>query len=207
MNKIGNILLIAIEALGLTAYSQTPTEDLIRAAVERQITIYPNSTLRDIYKNFFQDRFGPGHIITDTAAATRYLSLELASCDSFQGPAYELTGYEGRFYRVNLSVIKNGTISYDRFFDAFIRSTHELEPVSPDKWRKEWKKIDDVIKSMNLSIENENEDRLEIDDLLKDGEFIMHHSNRFNELYKPHYRIIERKIFEQEILPNLNNNK
>lgn len=63
MNKIGSILLIAIEALGLTAYSQTPTEDLIRAAVERQITMYPNSTLRDIYKNFFQDRFGPGHIM------------------------------------------------------------------------------------------------------------------------------------------------
>lgn len=54
MNKIGNILLIAIEALGVSAYSQTPTENSIRAAVERQITIYPNSTLRDIYKNFFR---------------------------------------------------------------------------------------------------------------------------------------------------------
>lgn len=207
MNKIRNILLIVIEALGVSAYSQTPTENSIRAAVERQITIYPNSTLRDIYKNFFQDHFGPGHIITDTDAATRYLSLELASCDSFQGPAYESTGYEGRFYRVNLSVVKNGTISYDRFFDAFIRSANTVEPISPDKWRKEWKKIDGVIKSMNLSIENEDEDRLEIDNLLKNGEFIMHHSNRFNEFYNPHYRIIEKEIFEQEILLNLNNNK
>ena len=44
-------------------------EDEIRQAVAGQMHIYPKSTLRDLYKNFFQDLFGPGHIVSDTASA------------------------------------------------------------------------------------------------------------------------------------------
>ena len=40
----------------------------IRAAVENQLKAYPKSTLQDLYKNFFQDYFGPGHIVSDTTS-------------------------------------------------------------------------------------------------------------------------------------------
>jgi hypothetical protein len=58
----------------------------VREAVSRQMKAYPKSTLADLYKNFFQDKFGPGHIIADTSSAGRYLRKELAS--------YELASYE-----------------------------------------------------------------------------------------------------------------
>ena len=31
----------------------------IKKSVERQLNDYPKSTLQDLYKSFFQDRFGP----------------------------------------------------------------------------------------------------------------------------------------------------
>lgn len=54
-------------------------EQAVRQAVERQMQRYPKSTLKDLYKNFFQDKYGPGHLIGDTAAAGAYLRQELAS--------------------------------------------------------------------------------------------------------------------------------
>ena len=29
----------------------------------------------------------------------------------------------------------------------------------------------------------------------------VHHSHRYNEAYHPHYRIVERRIFEERLLP------
>jgi hypothetical protein len=53
-------------------------------------------------------------------------------------------------------------------------------------------------------MENVAEDRAEIEALIQGGDYVMHHSQRFNDYYQPHYRIIERNIFETEILPLLN---
>ena len=108
----------------------------VRSAVERQMQGYPKSTLKDLYKNFFQDKFGPGHIVSDTTAAGNYLRREMASYTETEGEIAEPTGWEGNFYRVNLSVIKNGQIPYQTFFDAFIRSVNGIRPVTVAEWQK-----------------------------------------------------------------------
>ena len=180
-----------------------PTHAKIRQSVERQLELYPESTLRDLYKNFFQDRFGPGHIIADNTAADRYLRYELNAAEGFEGLDYEPTGYEGRFYRVNLGVIADGRVPYDKYFDAFVRSVNNIKPISIEQWRTEWHEIDSVIMSMGLQLENYSADRAEIKALIDGGDYVMHHSQRFNDHYQPHYRIIERTIFENEILPLL----
>ena len=175
----------------------------IREAVDNQLSVYPHSTLRDLYKNFFQDRFGPGHLIPDTAAAGNYLRYELASFDSVTGPYYEPTGWEGCFYRVNLSVIKENLVPYDVYFDAFVRSVNQIVPVSVEQWKEEWLAIDAVIQAMNLSLPDCEKDRLAITEMLERGEYVMHHSLQFEQHYDPHYRIIEKVIFEKEIKPYL----
>lgn len=91
-------------------------EDSISDALDYQLKHYPESQYIDVYKNFMQDFFGPGHILADTASSARYLRHELSSTDSFGGPLYEKTGYRGNFYRVNLSLIKDNTIPFDTFF-------------------------------------------------------------------------------------------
>ena len=198
-------ILLAVAAMTIFACNKVnPTHEKIRQSVERQLELYPESTLRDLYKNFFQDRFGPGHIIADNSAADRYLRYELNTAEGFEGLDYEPTGYEGRFYRVNLGVIADGRVPYDKYFDAFIRSVNGITPISIEEWSKEWHEIDSVIMSMGLQLEDFSADRAEIKALIEGGDYVMHHSQRFNDHYQPHYRIIERTIFENEILPLLN---
>ena len=198
------ILLAVVAMVLLLSCNRTnPLHAKIRQSVERQMELYPESTLRDLYKNFFQDRFGPGHIIADNTAADRYLRYELNTAEGFEGLDYDPTGYEGRFYRVNLGVIADGRVPYEKYFDAFVRSVNGIKPISIEQWRTEWHEIDSVIMSMGLQLENYSADRAEIKALIDGGDYVMHHSQRFNDHYQPHYRIIERTIFENEILPLL----
>lgn len=191
--------------LGLVAcvacHRSDPTRERIIHSVERQMERYPHSTLRDLYKNYFQDRFGPGHIIADEGAADRYLRYELTNSTSFEGDDYEPTGYEERFQRVNLGVIADGRVPYEVFFSAFVRSVNGIEPITIEQWREEWSEIDRVIADMELNLENYEADRAEIKALIDGGEYVMHHSKLFEEHYDPHYRIIESDIFRKEILP------
>lgn len=175
----------------------------VREAVARQMQTYPKSTLKDLYKNFFQDKFGPGHIISDTTAAGNYFRRELNSYSKIEGAVAEPTGWEGNFLRVNLSVIKTGQISYDTFFDAFVRSVNGIRPVTVAEWQKEWLQIETIIRSMNLTLPDYDADRKEIEERLNRGEYVGHHSKTFEETYNPHYRIISKQIFEKELQPLL----
>lgn len=198
----GYIVLTACSLL-MGCSRELSTEQKIHQAVEMQLATYPHSTLRDLYKNFFQDRFGPGHIIADSSSADRYLRSELSSSTSFEGADYEPTGYEGRFLRVNLGVIADGRVPYEKFFDAFVRSVNGIVMPTIAEWQQEWAEIEAVILKMNIQLDNMEADRAEIKQLLDSGGYVMHHSESFNRHYSPHYRIIERTIFEQEILPLL----
>ena len=199
MQKLIAIITVAILMISC---DNTKSDD-IRIAVKNQLKVYPKSTLQDLYKNFFQDYFGPGHIVSDTTSAGNYLNRELASFDNATGAYYEPTGFNGNFYRVNLSVIKEGVISRDVFFDAFIRSVSNIQPITQEEWKKEWAQIDSVIHTMNLQLANYNQEREKLFSLLEQGKFVMHHSEQFSKEYDPHYRIIEREIFLKEILPLL----
>lgn len=201
MTRIATYLTAVALLVVATACTGDSTRERIRQSVERQMERYPHSTLRDLYKNYFQDRFGPGHIIADEKAADNYLRYELENAATMEGDDYEPTGYEERFMRVNLSVIADGRVPYDKYLSAFVRSVNGIEPITVEQWREEWKVIDEVINKMNLNLSNYEADRAEIWALLERGEYVMHHSKLFEQHYDPHYRIIEREIFQREILP------
>lgn len=175
--------------------------DSIAMALDYQIENYPASQYRDVYKNFMQDFFGPGHILADTAASGRYLRQELAEDGPFEGPLYEKTGFRGNFYRVNLSFIKDGTIPYDVFFPAFVESVQGITPPNGEDWMKTWNVIDSVIAAKGLQFPDEDIDRQALANQFADGNFIAHHSRRFNDSVHFHYRIISRDNFEKILLP------
>ena len=197
-----HIIAILVVAIFLMSGMNADTKnERIRVAVENQLKIYPKSTLQDIYKNFFQDYFGPGHIISDTLSAGTYLDRELDSFEQASDIYYEPTGYNANFYRVNLSVIKEGLISRDAYFDAFIRSMSNIQAITFEEWKEEWKQIDLVIQTMNLTLANYDQDRKKLFSLLEQGKYVVHHSELFTEEYNPHYRIIGQEIFLKEICP------
>ncbi|MCC8155353.1 MAG: hypothetical protein LIP01_14930 [Tannerellaceae bacterium] len=175
----------------------------VEKAVNEQLTIYPASTLKDIYKNFFQDKYGPGHLIHDPVAAGNYLQRELAEMTVSSGKLIEPTGWEGNFYRVNLSLIKDSIIPYDLFFDVFVRSVNSITPIPVEEWAKEWFRIEKIIRNMNLALPEYESDKTLIEKNLRAGEYVGHHSDLFEATYSPHYRIVSRELFEKELRPLL----
>lgn len=164
---------------------------------------YPASQYRDVYKNFMQDFFGPGHILADTVAAGKYLRSELAEEGPFDGPEYEPTGYKGNFYRVNLSVIADKKVTYNNFFQCFVESVQGIVPPSGEEWMKTWSVIDSVINDKGITFVEEEADRDALAKQFADGNYVVHHSQRYNDSVNFHYRIISRDIFNTRILPHL----
>lgn len=195
------IAVILLCSISLTADAATP--EAIRNALLTQLGRYPESQLADVYKNFFQDRHGPGHLLADTAAARKYLRQELAETGSYDGPLYEPTGAEGNYVRVNLSAIVEGRITENEFFDAFVESVATKGNATPDTWPEEWNAIDKEIKATGLTFPDEEKDRAMIAQRMKSGDYAVHHSERFNDNYRLHYRIIATPVFLKRLLPKL----
>ena len=192
------ILLICMGMWG-TALSQS-LADSIRTAVDLQMEQYPASTLQDIYKNFFQDRLGPGHLLADTAQAGLRLREELLN----PYPAskyYEPIGYTHNYYRVDLAVVWDSIVSYTQLMEAFTKSAQAITFDDVERWKEEWQTIETVIAEMNLNLINYNTDKAAIDNMLEQGKYMMRHSKTFNANYNPHYRIIEKNIFNKLLLP------
>lgn len=178
----------------------------VHTAVERMLSDYPASTLQDIYKSFFQDRFGPGHIVADTAQAAVYLRHELESVDNLDVKLYEPTGEHCNYYRVALAAIASGKVPFDTYLSCFLRSVREVEAVDVEVWAAEWALKEKVIASMDLGLPGCAEDAAAIEEMLSSGHYAVHHSKQYNAHYAPHYRIIAKDIFEAEILPLLEGN-
>lgn len=167
-------------------------------AVRWQMQNYSKSRLVDLYKNFFQDKFGPGHLLKDTAAAGRYLREELRGVrGKSQVQMAEKTGWEGRFLRVDLSIIKMGLVSYSAFFDAFVRSVADAPEPDIESWRDEWKEIEKIIHRLYPRLLYFEDDSKFIDKLLANGEYVVHHSEVYIKYYNPHYRLMDAALFQE----------
>lgn len=179
--------------------------DPIEAAIREMLARYPKAQLKDIYKSFFQDCFGPGHIIADQAQARSYLDWELAQPAAYtDGPLYEPTGAEGNYYRVDLRVVSDGLVPYEVFFKAFVDGASAEPAASVPQFAARWQQVLDVARSMGLdTLPNYEADARRIDEHLAAGRYVGHHSDAFQQAYDPHYRIIAREIFLARILPYL----
>lgn len=201
MQRLVYTLLLSIAFVCAHAQTKCVDADAVRVAVERMVNDYPHSTLQDIYKSFFQDNFGPGHAVPDSAQAAAWLCNELAKVDRLDVPLYEPTGYKGDYYRVSLAAIASGKVQADALLSAFLRSVRAVQPSEVEVWAKEWEQIESVIAAMDLSLPNYDADAKAIAAMLAEGHYAVHHSRVYNEHYAPHYRIIAKDIFEKEILP------
>ena len=177
----------------------------IKGFVCQQMLTYPKSRLLDIYKSCFQDYMGAEHLVTDRGRVKAYLDEELntTTLDNLMPWYYEPCGIEGKYVRVSIRVVKEGIITEDLLLDAFVRSSGPEQRPSVESWRVRWKEIMDTIDQMNLNLQNYREDKQFIDSILSVGKYAISHSPEYREAYHPHYRIVERGIFEREILPKI----
>ena len=173
--------------------------------VNRQMESYPQSRLLDIYKSCFQDYMGAEHLVSDKDRVKAYLDEELntTTLDELMPWYYEPCGIDGNYVRVSIRAVKEGIITEDLLLDAFIRSANNPRRPTIEAWRDRWHEIIGTIDEMHLNLPNYLEDKQFIDSVLSKDKYAISHSPEYREAYHPHYRIVERGIFEQEILPQL----
>ena len=166
---------------------------------------YPELRLLDIYKSCFQDYMGAEHLVTDSERVKAYLDEELAttSLDELLPWSYEPCGIDSNYYRVSIRTIKENSISEEMLLDAFVRSANSVERPSVESWRDRWHVIIGTIDQMNLALPHYEEDKQFIDSVLSVGKYAISHSPEYREAYRPHYRIVEKGIFEREIKPRI----
>lgn len=152
------VILLMMALLPLLGTAQTACNEALIKYAQR----YPAAEPNDLYKLVFQDLYGPGHLLTDSLAAVRYISREVEEMsDENRLPLYEYTLCDSNFVRVNLVLVKRGVISLETIISAVLRSAKGLP--TPN------------------------------------GKFVLSHSAAFKATYDPHYRIVRRDIFEQEL--------
>ncbi len=169
----------------------------IRLAVEKQLELYPESTLQDIYKSFFQDEYGPGHLLENVSFAREYFDLELEEMESKGRHEAETCGAGKNFIRVPMDLVKDGIIPEDAYFNAFVESSAGFTIPDLMVWRKEWERIFNEIKTMNLKISNLERDNQEILRMIYHGNAMVHHSDPYIDAYDPHYRIMSKEQWER----------
>ena len=195
------LLLVLALACAFSLFGQPIDTIAMRYSIERQLTTYPESTLQDIYKSFYQEHFGPGHIISDTISARRYLMNELSEMGETQSPYFELTGSQGKYVRVYLSAIADSLITAEQLLDALIRSANSRQKPTVS-WMEKWEAIVSIIQANKIEIEGFEIDLPLLNEAAQNHQTV-HHSHRYNEAYHPHYRIVDRSIFEKEFKPTL----
>ena len=207
--------IVGICVLSLLLVSCTQSDKGIETAVRNQLELYPEMTLQDLYKAFFQAELGPEHILADTTAAGEYLDYELMSTvnsqqstengetSSMSNVLYEPVGADSAFFRVHLCAVQQGKITRDELFSAFVDGALRDRMPNLDKWADKWKMIESVIKKMDLNLENYDKDKEMIGSILSSGNYAVHHSEKFNKLYHPHYRIVRKDIFMERFAKSL----
>ena len=194
-----------IVLLWAAALAVEPSHSTAQCFADQQLKAYPASRLLDIYKSCFQDYMGAEHLVADTASARAYLMQELATTSPVEllPWLYEPCGPQGRHVRVSLRVVSDGLVDAERLLDAFVRSAGTAQRLTVDEWKAEWARLLAAMLPMVEHLPHFDDDRLFIDGVLQQGRYAISHSPDYRQAYHPHYRIVERSIFEAELLPLL----
>ena len=198
-NNMKKVIILSMTILcALTLHAQG-----IEKFVKWQMESYPELRLLDIYKSCFQDYMGAEHLVSDSERVKAYLDeeLETTTLDDLLPWYYEPCGIDSNYYRVSIRAIKEDIISEDLLLDAFVRSANSVVRPSVESWRNRWYVIIGTIDKIQLDLPHYDEDKVFIDSIHSVGKYAISHSPEYREAYHPHYRIVERGIFEREIKP------
>ncbi len=150
---------------------------------------YPESSLIDIYKSFFQDEYGPGHLLEDGDKPRQYFFQELSVMTSRGRHTLEPCGTGCRFFRAPMDTVLDGLISPEEFYEGFIEGASGFSLPDLRQWVIRWEEILSVIQPLIDRIPDKRDDEKKISEALQSGRAVMHHSTGYVKAYDPHYRI------------------
>lgn len=192
MNRFATYILITVLAVSCTQ-SITKTEEFVKT----EFATFPESRFVDIYKSFFQDAYGPGHLIPDTTHAGIYLSEDLQNENWPDTMLWQATGINHDYYRINLVLVKNGTIPRDTFLLAMLKSATLARKPEISDFKNQVNELYKTVKKQHPELPDLEKDKAAIDAQLAKGEVMMHHSEHYLQIYQRRYRIVHHSVFER----------
>ena len=201
MNFLYKIIILIILSVKIIGKNNELKKDL--SILIEQIKNHPNQTLQDVYKSCYQDEYGPGHLIANESSSMNYILEEINTMEKGYNPPtlFEQTGLDGNYIRVDLTLVKDGTIPFFILFKALLISADIGSKKTDEGWADIWSSIVDEIKKSSLEFPNFEEDIKNLDVISKSEDKVVHHSDLYENTYHPHYRIIEKNVFEKYIKP------
>ena len=190
MRKFFLLVCIAAAMIVACPTKKPNEEEAIRSMCEEIAQRYPHATLQDVYKTCFQDFFGAEHLLSDTAAAHRYLLYEIEATraqDLNAMPIYEPTGFRHRFTRVNLSLVHSGEMTEEELFALFMEAAGTNNAFS-DNWAEEWAKVEAIALEVHPTWTDTTLQA--VLQFAASTASPVRHSETFRQTYNPHYRII-----------------
>ena len=196
-----NIILIVNLLIIILSKTTDLKKDL--SILIEQIKNHPKQTLQDVYKSCYQDEYGPGHLIANESSSMNYILQEINTIEKDYNPPtlFEQTGLDGNYIRVDLTLVKDETIPFFILFKALLISADIGSQKTDDGWADIWKNIVEEIKNSDLEFPNFEDDVINLDKISKSEDKVVHHSDLYENTYHPHYRIIEKNVFEKYIKP------
>ena len=186
--------------------SSKSSNEIDLTILREQIENHPNQTLQDVYKSCYQDEYGPGHLISNESSAINSLFQEINSIEKDYNPPtlIEKTGIYGNYLRVDLTLVRDGIVPFFVLFRALTISAAIGGQKSDKNWDKIWNEIAQAIIDSDLRFENFEEDLKRLEIISKSDDKVVHHSEMYENTYHPHYRIIEKNVFNDVIKPYIN---
>ncbi|MBQ3174322.1 MAG: hypothetical protein IJB56_08520 [Alistipes sp.] len=179
----------------------------MRHAVDALLDSYPEAKLQDVYKSMFQGRFGVAHMLGSREAVEAYIEREVQLCegeivkDGGVAECYlEPCGWRGDYVRVDLRAVCDGVMTVKELADIFVCSAAYAplaDDVALEVWAEEWNTILEVCHPRLRVIDGFERDSMLLAELIAGGEYVVHHSRRYNECYAPHYRIVHCSLLEE----------
>ena len=163
--------------------------DKLICMLSNELSLHPKAQLIDLFKLYMQSAFGPGHIIKDVDSARHYLRVELDSLPSTRH-RYDVFHCDTFFpyARYSLYLLIDNIISFDEYFNAFIRTASESQSLDDNLFRYGWNVAIEYLAEKNIA--NFIIDKEQIDQLLALKKYLVSHSTQYRELYMPAYRVI-----------------
>lgn len=168
------------------------TETTIEALIKNQFAKYPKMEARDLYKFLHQAAMGSEHAVKDTGAVKTLMKRELAGLDTtITNDLIEQLSPDGNLVRINLRPYLKKGEKPDELLKAFILTANKFSG-STDTLVAYLNTAKEMIARKDIPID-ENIFASLTNELEKSGFPAIHHSLTYEKLYKPAYRVVDRK--------------
>lgn len=194
---VAGLVVVALAAAGTGDPGVQPIEQGWRHVVAAQLGRYPEMRAEDVYKLAHQATFGPAHLITDEAAARRYLLAELGVVAPDPGsPLVEPLADEPRLVRVNLGPFKASGGDPEVLLRALVATAASVHGEATAMRGR----LDAALEVMRAGGRADEAERLRAlgAELEVRGFPAGHHSEAYTRSYRPAYRVVRR-----DLLPGL----